>query len=180
MKKIATLLFVPMLFASGFVFAQIKTETTVKLEWHEQSFIHFYAPGYDVFVSKPEFMNFDNELLAGLFDEFADKNDSIDLTNPFPYFKTEQKNLLWKQLMTCTSEGNLLILPSDSKKKLKSVIIVRDTESAGMPGTWECRDPRTNQLIFAYNKTSIGSNSSANNTTGSGKFFNAPKQPFTD
>ena len=165
MKKIATLFLVSMLLSPACLFGQTKKETTVKLEWHEQSFIHFYSPGYAVFVSKPDFLNIDNELLIGLFDEFAEKNDSIDLTDPFPYFKAEQKNLLWEKLMECASEGHMLILPTDSKKKLKNVVIIDEKRVDGISSIWECRDPRTNQLIFSRNPVNLGNTSSLNDTT---------------
>ena len=149
MKKIATLFSVLTLFTSSPLFGQTRKETTVKLEWQEQSFIHFYAGKYSVYVSKPDFLNFENELLVGLFDEYADKNDSINLDDPFPGFKPEQKELLWNQLIRCAVEGRMLILPSDSKKKLKNVLIV-DDKTLQASAVWECRDPKTNQVIFAH------------------------------
>jgi hypothetical protein len=45
----------------------------------------------------------------------------------------------------------MLIIPHDSKKKLKNVLIVDDKTVQGSAGTiWECRDPRTSQLIFSH------------------------------
>lgn len=152
MKKYATFFLVFMMFASASLFSQTRKETTVKLEWQEQSFVHFFTADYSVYVSKPDFLNFQNELLIGLFDEYADKNDSIDLKDPFPIFKPEHKDLLWNRLMHCAAEGQMLILPNDSRKKLKNVIIMDDTSHRERSGTiWECRDPRTNQVIFAHN-----------------------------
>ncbi len=152
MKKITTFFLVLMMFTSSSLFSQTRKETTVKLEWQEQGFVHFYTAGYSVYVSKTDFLSFQNELLAGLFDEYADKNDSIDLTDPFPIFKIEQRDLLWNQLMHCAAEGRMLILPNDSKKKLKNVIIINDTSLRERAGTiWECRDPRTNRIIFSHN-----------------------------
>jgi hypothetical protein len=153
MKKIATLFSVLMLFTSSPLFSQTRKEATVKLEWQEQGFIHFYSSNYSVYVSKPDFLNFDNELLIGLFDEYSDKNDSINLDNPFPGFKTEQKDLLWGRLIHCAVTGKMLILSNDSKKKLKNVLIIDDRKVHGS-GTeiWECRDPKTNQIIFAHNQ----------------------------
>ena len=152
MKKIATFFLVLMISLSSSVFGQTRKETTVKLEWQEQGFIHFYSGDYSVYVSKPDFLNFDNELLVGLFDEYSDKNDSINLNNPFPEFKTEHQQQLWNQLVLCATEGRMLILPNDSKKKLKNVLIVDDrtVHGSGME-IWECRDPRNNQVIFAHN-----------------------------
>jgi|GEM_PF-4378750 len=151
MKKSATLFFVMMITASSSLFGQTRTETTVKLEWQEQGFLHFYTDEYSVFVSKPEFLDFQSELFAGIFDEFAQTKDSIDLNNPFPVFKTEQQNLLWSQLMHCAAEGHMLIIPYRSKKKLKSVIIFEDKSVPALGEIWECRDPKTNHLIFSHN-----------------------------
>lgn len=157
MKKSATFFLVLIMSASSSLFGQTRKETTVKLEWREQGFIHFYTNEYSVYVSKPDFLNFENELLVGLFEEFAQKNDSINLKDPFPIFKPEHQNLLWSQLMQCAKEGHMLILPADSKRKLKNVLIIDDTAVQGSAGTiWECRDPRTNQLIFAHSAASIG------------------------
>lgn len=152
MKKIATFFLVLMMFTSSSLCSQTRKETTVKLEWQEQGFVHFYTAGYSVYVSKPDFLSFQNELLAGLFDEYADKNDSINLMDPFPIFKTEQRDLLWSQLMHCAAAGQMLIIPNDSKKKLKSIIIIDDTSLREKAGTiWECLDPRTNHVIFSHN-----------------------------
>ena len=152
MKKIATFFLVLMILTSSSLFSQTRKETTVKLEWQEQGFVHFYTAGYSVYVSKPDFLSFQNELLAGLFDEYADKNDSINLMDPFPIFKIEQRDLLWNQLMHCATEGQMLIIPNDSKKKLKNIIIIDDSSLREKSGTiWECRDPRTNQIIFSHN-----------------------------
>ena len=109
-------------------------------------------------MSKPDFLNFQNDLLVGLFDEFAQKSDSINLRDPFSIFKIEHQNLLWSQLMECAADGNMLILPNDSKKKLKNVLIIDDTRFRDSAGSiWECRDPRTNQVIFAHNVAFFGS-----------------------
>jgi len=157
MKKSATFFLVMMITASSSLFGQTRTETTVKLEWQEQGFLHFYTDEYSVFVSKPEFLDFQSELFAGIFDEFAQTKDSIDLNNPFPVFKAEQQNLLWSQLMHCAAEGHMLIIPNHSKKKLKNVVIIDDTSVRGSAGSiWECRDPRTNQVIFAHSVASFG------------------------
>jgi hypothetical protein len=157
MKKYATLFLVVMVSASSSLFGQKRTETTVKLEWQEQGSLHFYTDEYSVFISKPEFLDFQSELFAGIFDEFSQTKDSIDLNNPFPVFKTEQQNLLWSQLMHCASEGHMLILPTNSKKKLKTVVIIDDKSVQGSAGTiWECRDPKTNQVIFAHSVASVG------------------------
>lgn len=157
MKKIATFFLVLMMFTSSSLFSQTRKETTVKLEWQEQGFVHFYTAGYSVYVSKPDFLSFQNELLAGLFDEYADKNDSINLMDPFSIFKIEQRDLLWNQLMHCAAEGQMLILPNDSKKKLKSILIIDDTSLREKAGTiWECRDPRTNQVIFSHSVSLTG------------------------
>ncbi len=157
MKKIATFFLVWMMFTSSSVFGQTRRETTVKLEWQEQGFVHFYTAGYSVYVSKSDFLSFQNELLAGLFDEYADKNDSINLMDPFPIFKMEQRDLLWNQLMHCAAEGQMLILPNDSKKKLKTVVIIDDTSLRERAVTiWECRDPRTNQIIFSHSMAFTG------------------------
>lgn len=157
MKKSATLFLVMMIAASSSLFGQTRTETTVKLEWQEQGFLHFYTDEYSVFVSKPEFLDFQSELFAGIFDEFAQTKDSINLNNPFPVFKTEQQNLLWSQLMHCAAEGQMLIIPYRSKKKLKNIVIIDDKSVQGSAGTiWECRDPRTNQVIFAHSIASVG------------------------
>jgi hypothetical protein len=118
MKKYATLFLVFMMFTSFSLFSQSPKETSVKLEWHEQGFVHFYSPGYSVYVSKPDFLNIQNELLVGLFDEYAQKEDSISLANPFSVFKSDQQSVLWDQLKACAAEGHMLILPVDSKKKL--------------------------------------------------------------
>ena len=150
MKKYATLFLVFMMFASFSLFSQSPKETTVKLEWHEQGFVHFYSPDYAVYVSKPEFLNIRNELLAGIFDEYAQQEDSISLENPFSVFKPEQQDILWNQLMECAAEGHMLILPSDSKKKLKNVLIIDGTNNGKGTETWECLDPRTNRVIFAH------------------------------
>lgn len=150
MEKYATLFLVFMMFASFSLFSQSPNETTVKLEWHEQSFVHFYSPNYSVYVSKPDFLSIQNELLAGLFDEYAQKEDSISLENPFPAFKSEQQDVLWGQLKKCAGDGHMLILPSDSKKKLKNVLIIEDTNNEKGTETWECLDPRTNRVIFAH------------------------------
>lgn len=158
MKKYATLFSVLMISTSSFLFSQTRKETTVKLEWQEQGFLHFYTNEYSVYVSKPDFLNFQNELLVGLFDEFAQKSDSINLRDPFSIFKIEHQNLLWSQLMECAADGNMLILPNDSKKKLKNVLIIDDTRFRDSAGSiWECRDPRTNQVIFAHNVAFFGS-----------------------
>lgn len=153
MKKYATLFLVFMMFTSFSLFSQSRTETTVKLEWHEQGFIHFYSTDYSVYVSKPEFLDIKNELLIGLFDEYAQKQDSINLENPFSSFKSEQQDVLWARLMECATDGQMLILPNVSKKKLKTILIIEDRKVYGS-GTeiWECRDPRTNRVIFAHNQ----------------------------
>lgn len=157
MKKYATLFLVVMVSASSSVFSQTRKETTVKLEWQEQSFLHFYTDEYAVYVSKPDFLNLQNDLLVGLFDEFAENKDSMNLADPFSSFKTEYQNLLWNQLMQCAKDGHMLILPNDSKKKLKSILLVDNTSLRGNTGAiWECRDPRTNQLIFAHYTTTVG------------------------
>lgn len=152
MKKYATLFLVFMMFASFSLFSQSLKETTVKLEWHEQSFVHFYSPNYSVYVSKPDFLSIQNELLAGIFDEYAQKEDSISLENPFSAFKSEQQDVLWGQLIECAADGHMLILPSDSKKKLKNVLIIDGTRNGKGTETWECRDPRTNRVIFAHSR----------------------------
>jgi hypothetical protein len=153
MKKYATLFLVFMMFTSFSLFSQSPKETSVKLEWHEQGFVHFYSPGYSVYVSKPDFLNIQNELLVGLFDEYAQKEDSISLANPFSVFKSDQQSVLWDQLKACAAEGHMLILPVDSKKKLKNVVIIDGANTYGKGiETWECRDPRTNRVIFAHNK----------------------------
>ncbi len=153
MKKIATLFLVFMLFASSSLFSQTRKETTVKLEWKEQGFVHFYTAEYSVYVSKPEFLDIQNELLVGMFDEYADQNDSINLKDPFFVFKFEQQTVLWDQLKECATAGHMLILPNDSRKKLKSVVIVDDTKVHGSGiEVWECRDSKTNQVIFARNQ----------------------------
>ncbi len=150
MKKYATLFFVFMMFTSFSLLSQSRKETTVKLEWHEQGFIHFYSPEYAVYVSKPEFLDMQNELLIGLFDEYAQKQDSISLEDPFSAFKSEQEDVLWAQLKECAADGHMLILPNVSKKKLKSVLIIDDTKVNGMStAVWECRDPKNNHVIFA-------------------------------
>lgn len=151
MKKRATFFLVMMMSASSHLFGQTRTETTVKLEWQEQGFLHFYTDEYSVYVSKPEFLDFQSELFAGIFDEFAQTKDSIDLNDPFPVFKEEQQNLLWNQLMHCAAEGQMLIIPYNSKKKLKSIVIFEDKNVPALGEIWECRDPKTNQLIFAHN-----------------------------
>lgn len=151
MKTYVAILSVLMILPSTQVFGQTRKETSVKLEWQEQTFIHFYTADYSVFVSKPEFLNFNNDLLVGLFDEFADMQDSINLADPFSSFKTEQQQLLWSQLILCATTGHMLIQPARSGKKLKSVVIVDDTASQANTGnTWECRDPKTKQVIFAH------------------------------
>lgn len=151
MKKYATILLVLMILPFTVLYGQTRKETAVKLEWQEQTFIHFYTADYSVFVSKPEFLNFDNALLVGLFDEFADIKDSINLADPFSSFKTEQQQLLWNQLIQCATAGHMLIQPADSKKKLKNVLIVDDKSVMASSGSiWECRDPRTNKVIFAH------------------------------
>jgi hypothetical protein len=157
MKKYATLFLVVMLSTSSSLFGQTRKETTVKLEWQEQSFLHFYTGEYSVYISKPEFLDIQNELLVGLFDEFAQKEDSINLQNPFYAFKSEHQNILWSKLMECATEGHMLILPNDSKKKLKNVVIIDDKSVSGSAGTiWECRDPKANQAIFSHTITTIG------------------------
>lgn len=154
MKKTATFFLVWLILTTSHLFSQTSRETTVKLEWEEQGFVHFYSENYAVFVSKPDFLSFQNELLAGLFDEYAEKSDSINLKDPFPIFKQEQKDLLWNQLMHCAADGQMLIFPNDSKRKLKTVLIIDDTRIPGGSGTiWECRDPKTNQVIFDHNRT---------------------------
>lgn len=153
MKKYATLFLVFMMFTSFSLFSQSPKETTVKLEWHEQGFVHFYSTDYDVYVSKPDFLNIRNELLVGLFDEYAQKEDSISLENPFSAFKYEQQDVLWAKLMECAADGHMLILPADSKKKLKNIVIIDGTRTYGKGmETWECRDPRNNRVIFAHSK----------------------------
>ncbi|WP_343633274.1 hypothetical protein [Fluviicola sp.] len=157
MKKSATLFLVLMVFTSSSLFSQTRKETIVKLEWREQGFVHFYSPEYSVYVSKPEFLNIQNELLIGLFDEYAQNLDSISLENPFSAFKSDQQDLLWAQLKECATDGQMLILPTVSKKKLKNVVIVDETKVYGN-GTevWECRDPKTDRVIFArYQKTHV-------------------------
>ncbi len=149
MKKNATFFLVLMILLSSSVFGQSRKETTVKLEWQEQGFVHFYNSNYSVYVSKPDFLNFNNELLIGLFDEYSDKTDSINLNDPFPAFKAEHKEVLWNQLIRCAVEGRMLILPNYSKKKLKNVLIV-DDKTLQTSAVWECRDPKTNQVIFAH------------------------------
>ena len=42
MKKYATILVILMIFPSTLLFGQSRKETSVKLEWQEQTFIHFY------------------------------------------------------------------------------------------------------------------------------------------
>lgn len=150
-----------MLFTSSQLFGQTRKETTVKLEWQEQSFVHFYTGKYSIYVSKPDFLDFDNELLVGLFDEYSDKNDSINLNDPFPGFKTEHRDLLWGRLVHCAVAGKMLILPTNSKKKLKTVLIIDDrkAEGTGME-IWECRDPKTNQVIFDHSTHSGSLNKS--------------------
>lgn len=151
MKKYATILLILMIFPSTMLFGQSRKETSVKLEWQEQTFIHFYTADYSVFVSKPEFLSFDNDLLVGLFDEFAGMQDSINLADPFSSFKTEQQQLLWSQLIQCAAAGHMLIQPKHSGKKLKSILIIDDKSLQASAGTlWECRDPKTNQVIFAH------------------------------
>lgn len=157
MKKSATLFLVLMVFTPYSLFSQSRKETTVRLEWQEQGFVHFYSPEYSVYVSKPEFLNIRNELLVGLFDEYAQNKDSISLENPFSPFKSDQQDLLWAQLMECAADGHMLIVPNVSKKKLKNVVIVDDRKVYGS-GTevWECRDPKTNHVIFArYQKVHV-------------------------
>lgn len=157
MKKYATILLVLMILPFTEVYGQTKKETAVKLEWQEQTFIHFYTADYSVFVSKPEFLNFNNDLLVGLFDEFADIQDSIHLEDPFSTFKPEHQQILWNQLIKCAASGHMLIQPADSKKKLKNVLIVDDKSLASNSGSlWECRDPRTNKVIFAHASAPVG------------------------
>ncbi|MNJ92101.1 hypothetical protein D3C87_97580 [compost metagenome] len=160
MKKYATILLVLMILPSANLFGQTRKETAVKLEWQEQTFIHFYTTDYSVFVSKPEFLSFNNDLLVGLFDEFADTQDSINLADPFSSFKTEQQQLLWSQLIQCATAGHMLIQPADSKKKLKNVLIVDDKSALANSGNlWECRDPKTNKVIFSHYTAYIGNQS---------------------
>ncbi|WP_341901434.1 hypothetical protein [Fluviicola taffensis] len=151
MKKRATFFLVLLMSASSSLFGQTRKESTVKLEWKEQGFVHFYTAEYSVYVSKPEFLNIQNELLIGMFDEYADQNDSINLKNPFSVFKPEQQNLLWDQLKECATAGHMLILPNHSKKKLRSVVIFEDKDVSALGEIWECRDPKTNHLIFSHN-----------------------------
>ncbi|MGV3611135.1 MAG: hypothetical protein ACO1N0_09315 [Fluviicola sp.] len=158
MKKFATLFSVLMLLTSSALYGQIRKETTVRLEWQEQSFIHFYAGKYSVYVSKTDFLNFENELLVGLFDEYSDKNDSISLQDPFNGFKAAHKDLLWNQLIRCASEGKMLVIPNDSKKKLKNIVII-DSDPSQTDALWECRDPRDHVLIFSRHTPGIGNQS---------------------
>jgi hypothetical protein len=154
MKK-WTILFLVLISAN--VFGQTRQETTVKLVWEEQAFFRFYSKEYSVYVSKPDFLNFDNELLIGLFAEFAQKQDSMNLENPFSTFTKEQQRLLWSQLIKCTMNGQLFIHPIHSNKRLKSVVIIDDKTVQGSAGTiWECRDPKTKQVIFSHSVASIG------------------------
>ncbi|WP_430402118.1 hypothetical protein [Fluviicola sp.] len=153
MKKRATFFLVLLMSASSSLFGQTRKESTVKLEWKEQGFVHFYTAEYSVYVSKPEFLDIQNELLIGMFDEYADQNDSINLKDPFSVFKPEQQNLLWNQLKECATAGHMLILQNNSKRKLKNVVIIDDTKVHGNGiEVWECRDTKTNQVIFAHNR----------------------------
>nr|WP_294861267.1 hypothetical protein [uncultured Fluviicola sp.] len=151
MKKSATFFLVVMLFTSSSILCQTEKEITVKLEWQEQTFFHFYSNEYDVYVGKPEFLDLKNELLAGLFDEFAQAKDSINLTDPFSSFKVEHQKMLWNRLTHCASEGHLLIFQNDSKRKLKTVVILDDNSTPALGDIWECRDPKNKTLIFSHN-----------------------------
>jgi hypothetical protein len=151
MKKRATFFLVLVMFASFSVLGQTRKETTVKLEWEEQAFFHFYSNEYDLYVGKLEFLDLQNELLAGIFDEFAQTKDSINLKDPFSSFKLEHQQVLWNRLTHCASEGHLLIFQTDSKRKLKTIALLDDKSTPALGEIWECRDPKTNTLIFSHN-----------------------------
>ncbi|AEA45498.1 hypothetical protein [Fluviicola taffensis] len=153
--KAAIVLF--FLVASSGAICQTRTETTVKLKWEEQTFFHFYTSEYHVYVSKLEFLNLDNELLSGLFIEFAQSNDSMNLKNPFSTFKPNQQTILWNQLIKCTTNGHLLIQPINEEKKLKSVVILDDKSFPAIGEIWECRDSKTKKIIFSHSVASTGS-----------------------